>query len=223
MRISELSRRSGVPVPAIKFYLREGLLPGGERTSPNQVRYEDHHVHRLRLIRALLEVGELTVADARGVLLALDAPGVSLHAMLGTAQRSVARPDRQPEAEALEAADGQVADLIRQRGWGTHGSNPARRTLAEVLATAQSLGHGDVADLLGHYADAAERLAVHELDWVARGRDLDGLAERAVVGTVFGDAMVTALRRLAQAHESEQRFGAVRRDPPGRDEAGAEA
>ena len=36
MRMAELSRRTGVPVPTIKYYLREGLLPPGERTSPNQ-------------------------------------------------------------------------------------------------------------------------------------------------------------------------------------------
>jgi DNA-binding transcriptional MerR regulator len=39
MRIAELSRRSGVSVPTIKYYLREGLLPPGERTSPNQALY----------------------------------------------------------------------------------------------------------------------------------------------------------------------------------------
>jgi len=34
MRISQLSAESGVPIPTIKYYLREGLLPGGEATSP---------------------------------------------------------------------------------------------------------------------------------------------------------------------------------------------
>ena len=36
MRIAELSQTTGVPVPTIKYYLREGLLPAGELTSPNQ-------------------------------------------------------------------------------------------------------------------------------------------------------------------------------------------
>jgi len=36
MRIGELSRRSGVPVPSIKYYVREGLLPAGERTRPTR-------------------------------------------------------------------------------------------------------------------------------------------------------------------------------------------
>src|SRR5438093_343383 len=33
MRISELSRRSGVPVATIKYYRREGLLPEGRALS----------------------------------------------------------------------------------------------------------------------------------------------------------------------------------------------
>ena len=32
MWMAELAERSGVPVPTIKFYLREGLLPRGGRT-----------------------------------------------------------------------------------------------------------------------------------------------------------------------------------------------
>lgn len=41
MRMAELSSSSGVPIPTIHFYLREGLLPPGERTSPNQAHYDD--------------------------------------------------------------------------------------------------------------------------------------------------------------------------------------
>src|ERR1700716_801088 len=44
MRMAELSAESGVPVATIKYYLREGLLPPGERTSRNQARYDDVHV-----------------------------------------------------------------------------------------------------------------------------------------------------------------------------------
>ena len=39
MRIGELSRLSGVPVATIKYYLREGLLPPGVHSHPNQANY----------------------------------------------------------------------------------------------------------------------------------------------------------------------------------------
>src|SRR3954466_10059870 len=62
MRISELSRRSGVPVPTIKFYLREHLLPPGLATAATQAQYGEEHVARLRLVRALVDVGRLPLA-----------------------------------------------------------------------------------------------------------------------------------------------------------------
>lgn len=39
MRISELSDVTGVSVATIKYYLREELVPPGERTAPNQADY----------------------------------------------------------------------------------------------------------------------------------------------------------------------------------------
>ena len=65
MRISELSRESGVPVATIKFYLRERLLPDGVLTSATQAQYDETHVARLRLVRALIGPGGLSIAAAR--------------------------------------------------------------------------------------------------------------------------------------------------------------
>ena len=62
MRISELSRRSGVPVATIKYYVREGLLPAGEPTAINQALYDERHLARIELIRALREGADLSIA-----------------------------------------------------------------------------------------------------------------------------------------------------------------
>ena len=84
MRISELSQRSGVSMASIKYYTREGLLPAGERTGYNQTDYSEQHLARLRLLRALIEAGGLTIAHARTVLTAADqAPATSAGTALG--------------------------------------------------------------------------------------------------------------------------------------------
>ena len=72
MRISELSASSGITVPTIKFYLREGLLAPGSPRAVNQADYGEPHLHRLRLIRALSEIGGLRLREIRGVLAAID-------------------------------------------------------------------------------------------------------------------------------------------------------
>ncbi|GMA88788.1 hypothetical protein GCM10025868_40380 [Angustibacter aerolatus] len=46
-----------MPVATVKYYLREGLLPPGTPTSRTQAQYDEEHVRRLRLVRALLDVG----------------------------------------------------------------------------------------------------------------------------------------------------------------------
>ena len=92
MRISELSSQTGIPVATIKFYLRERLLQEGARTSATQAQYDESHVARLRLIRALLGSGGLSVAAAHQMIRAIEEPPPSVHELLGVAARAVARP-----------------------------------------------------------------------------------------------------------------------------------
>ena len=65
MWMAELASRSGLTVPTIKYYLREGLLPPGETVGATRTRYDESHVRRLRLVRALDEPGVLAAAPAR--------------------------------------------------------------------------------------------------------------------------------------------------------------
>ena len=104
MRISELSSRTGVPVATIKYYLREKLLPGGVRTSATQAQYDKGHVARLRLIRALLGPGGLSIAAAHQVIRAIDDPPESIHELLGVAADAVAGPNLEDALHALDEA-----------------------------------------------------------------------------------------------------------------------
>jgi DNA-binding transcriptional MerR regulator len=207
MRIAELSRRTGVPVATIKYYLREGLVPHGERTSPNQARYDESHVHRVRLVRALVEVGGLPIAAAREVLTLMHEPGRSRLESIGKAHFAVQRA-RQPHTEPpSDTAVARVEELITRRGWQARATNPARATLAGVLDHLARLGETDALDLLDTYADAAERLATAEIDTLAE-LDVDHMAERVVIMTVLGGALLDALRALAQESAATERMSA---------------
>ncbi|WP_371497911.1 MerR family transcriptional regulator [Kitasatospora sp. NBC_00374] len=219
MRIGELSGRTGVPVPTIKYYLREGLLPAGELTSPNQAQYGDTHVHRLKLVRAMIDVGRLSIASAREVLTALDTPGRSLHDTLGVALGAVTAPspatgvESAGESAAREQADRAVEKLVDRLGWQVTTDSPARQALAQVIVAFHTLGQDELIGLLDDYAAAAERLAAAEVAAVATHPDPDGLVESAVIGTVLGDAALAALRRLAQEDASHRLFAAQRTAP----------
>jgi DNA-binding transcriptional MerR regulator len=203
MRIAELSRRSGVPVATIKYYMREGLVPQGERTRPNQAVYDECHLRRLRLARALIDVGGLHVAVARDVLQMLDDERSSLHDLLGKAQyAATARRDAGTGADERRRAEEDVRALIAGRGWVIRPGGPALLSLTETIAMFRRLGQDSYLRLLGSYADAAERLAADEVAHVVAQPDIEGMAEVVVVGTVLGDALMAALRRLAQESAS---------------------
>jgi DNA-binding transcriptional MerR regulator len=198
--MAELSGRTGVPIPTIKFYLREGLLPPGERTSPNQAQYGEEHARRLKLIRALVDVGGLSIVASRAVLGHLDSGGVGELDTLGKVQYSLTRRrEREPDDdESWRAAGEQVQQLLDRHGWHVRPDNPARADLAEVLATLHRLGQHDVLDLLDRYTDTAHELAAAEVDALWRRTSLEDRAEGVVMFAVLADAILAALRRLAQ-------------------------
>jgi DNA-binding transcriptional MerR regulator len=196
--MTELSRESGVPVPTIKYYMREGLVPPGERTSPNQAQYEQSHVRRLKLVRALIDVGGLSVAAAREVLSKMSAGGGNPLYAVGKAQYSTTTLREHVEDDAWHESVERVNKLIADHGWHVGPTNPARRALADVLATLARLGQDSLFGVLDSYADAASRLAVDEVGMVRGLTDADSMAETVVIWTLLGDAIMASMRRLAQ-------------------------
>lgn len=208
MRVGELSSRSGVPVATIKFYVREGLLPAGVRTGPNQAGYDEAHLRRLRLVRALVDIGGLTIAACREVLVEIDAPEQSTHGLLGAVHHAVVARSPHCDATVRAVAEKEVDDLIRRRGWRLRPGNPARESAVDILATRYELGQDDAGELLDEYARAVETIAAAELDLTVdrSSEGTDVLLERTAVGIVLGGALITALRGLAQEDASARRF-----------------
>lgn len=209
MRISELSRVSGVPVATIKFYLREGLVPEGVRTSPNQAQYHDAHVQRLRLVRALVGVGGLSLAATKNVLGQIDEPtGLTLD-LLGTAHQAVA-PALPGEVDLAPAVS-----LLRRWGWDACADavdedtgarvDDALGGLAVALAALDDAGFVVEPERMDTYADAMMRVAEAEIDGLPT--ETPSAAVRYVVlGTVLVEPVLLALRRLAQREASAARF-----------------
>lgn len=206
--MSELSQRSGVPVPSIKFYLREALLPPGEYSSPNQASYGEEHVQRLRLVRALIEVGGLSVSSVRGVLAAVDDTALPLDWAFGIAQRAL--PGPVPSAEEVVDSIGTraVADALAAAGWRVSSGNPGRAMAARVIDSYAHLGHERLVETLPAYLRAAEIVAEADLTAVTTATTRAQMVETVVIGTVLGDTLLAGLRRLAQERASDVYFPA---------------
>jgi DNA-binding transcriptional MerR regulator len=208
MRISDLSKRTGVPVATIKFYLREHLLPPGTATSRNQARYGEAHLRRLRLIRALTSIGHLDLSSVRELLRAIEDESQPLTDLYEVANRALM--PQEPsfiEARGMPEIQKDVDWFLGQLGWQVDAEAPGRTNFAQVLAALQLLGCKCGVDFFLPHAEPAERLAVQELDLLsADGEQVDRAA--AVARTVLLNVGLALLRRMAQEHHLALRFGA---------------
>ena len=197
MRIAELSARSGLSVPTIKFYRREGLLPSGERVSANRVEYGTNHLYRLRLIRALTEIGNLALPSVRMLLEAADdsfqIPSDVLAAVIERSETARCLPAR---AGRWRAARDQVLRLLTVNGWRVRRGTEAIDAVADVLDCLQDFGQELPADVLAGYVRLAKATVAAEMRLVRRLPP--GAIPPAVQVAIFHERLFAALRRLAR-------------------------
>ncbi|MEV3860987.1 MerR family transcriptional regulator [Streptomyces sp. NPDC050095] len=212
MRLAELSASSGVPVGTIKYYLREGLLPPGRRISKTQADYDEAHVRRLNLVRALIQIGGVPVATAREVLAHVDDETLGTTFRLGAAMWALPQPPEAPADDPLVREVTEVVDrCLEAVGW-EHAReigalSPSYRWLVTTVTTVVRLGYASDPEVLLAYARQMDEVARLDME---RIEDLEGDAEKAelvVAAAVLFEPLLLALRRLAQEEHSTRRYG----------------
>lgn len=220
-RIGELSRRSGIAVGTIKYYLREGLLPAGTPTAKTQALYDASHLRRLRLVRVLADVGGLSIAQIRAVVAALDQGGDEPGQIAQLVSYSIDRsqratdgtpragdPDPAPEEDAWQRARAATDAFVGWLGLEVDPEAPSRVALADAMHALRTLGIADDPLVFTEHARLAYDLAEFEMSVIdpvtERHAEIEAIAVGAVV---FGSAFM-ALRSMAQEHEMRRRLDA---------------
>ena len=177
LRIGELSEASGVPVPTIKHYLREGLLPEPVKTSRNMAYYAPEFVDRIRLIKRLQEERYMplkaikTVLDEdperAGALLELE-DRILDRALAGERSRTAASEVRERYGVPKEVLD-RLAELEVLTP-NSRGYSPSDITIIEAISRFRAGGYDEqigftVYDTL-RYKTALEGLVREEIDMV---------------------------------------------------------
>lgn len=201
MRISELSEKADLPVGTVKFYLRSGLLHQGQLINATQAEYGESHLERLRLIRALLEVGHLTHAEIHGVLDALSKPREQFVEALVQVYDAAAKSGSFEQTD-LSPALAAVASL----GWSIDPESPHLAWLARAIRALETLGLPPSAERMQTYGKAAQLAAEDDVDWVL-GADPDRSVLTAIGSSVLWGSVLGALRVLAAEDVSRRRFG----------------
>ncbi|WP_411144188.1 hypothetical protein [Streptomyces sp. x-80] len=93
------------------------------------------------------------------------------------------------------------------RGRHIRPAHPSVEAVAVAPAAFRDVGHGEFEEVLDACAEACERIAAADPAFVGRHAEVDGIVASVVIGTVPGDAVLTAMRRLAQVDASARRYG----------------
>lgn len=202
MRVSELSRLSGVSLPTIKYYIREGLLPPGAATGPQRSDYGDEHLARLHLLRALIESGGVGIAGAKRITAVLDEGAPPALAF------EVAQDVVSANADSGAPASDESLDRLRSIIGDDDCDHPAMATAARALDALELSGGGMTQSWLESYSRAADLVARADLDELEARTSVSEQTSIAAVGTALGDVVLQSLRRIAQARETRRRFGA---------------
>ncbi|GAA3903141.1 MerR family transcriptional regulator [Streptomyces sp. NPDC003631] len=212
MRLAELSERSGVSTATIKYYLREGLLAPGRQVNATTAEYDEGHLRRLRLVRAMIQVGRMPVATAREVLRHVDDESLGRTIRLGAALWAMPQgPEPDEEDPSVVAARREVDALLRMLGWETAHElaslSPVHRSLVAAVAALIRLGYPCDAQLMEPYAELMHQVARRDLDLLQTHAAERDKVETAVAAAVLFEPVLRALHRLAQEEESARRYG----------------
>lgn len=211
MRISELSRRSGVPTTTIKFYIRENLVSAGALSQRNQASYDETHLERLDLIRALREVAHLPLEVVREVVDQLGKPwgeadpvGAAMDAIYRVPERDRNTAEQQDYEEVCREVDAIMRDLdwvIPEAANVSHHLNV--EALADAVTQMRRYIDPDFSvENLRSYAAVAWRFSEtvfesNEDRVPLPGDDLVGPTRVAILGTLLIEPLIMGLVRTA--------------------------
>lgn len=212
MRLAELSERSGVSTATIKYYLREGLLAPGRQINTTTAEYDEEHLRRLRLIRAMIQVGRVPVATVREVLSHVDDDSLPRAMRLGAAVWALPQvPEPDADDEFVQGARVAMEGLLKTLGWSNAQAmttvSPSFRSLVVATAALRRLGYDWNPETLVPYARLMRQVAELDMEFMESHVSEAEKAEVAVLGVVLVEPMLRALHRLAQEEESTRRYG----------------
>lgn len=209
LKISEVSRQSGVPIATLKFYLREGLIAPARKSGRTMAWYDPSVVERIRCIRELQERQFLPLDVIRETIdktaHAEDDHEITKAIAGVLLQRGGNRSRTRDELLSMGASPAEL-EWLQRAGLAVPDSDGAYR--GDDLALLSTLGRARRAGLsaemlpfetLGEYLSALNKLVEAELRMFRAGvigrAKPNQVAELTKVATELSERLVVLLRR----------------------------
>jgi hypothetical protein len=212
MRIAALpppQRRAGADDQVLP---PRGTAAARRADQPRPGAYDESHLRQLKLIRALAEVGGLSIAAIGDLLAASGSPGTSLHDALGKAQYATTPRYGHPAGDASRQAGApRPASSAAAAARGPSRTPRPGNCSPASWPPCATWARTDLLALADAYAGPAGQIAA-DLAAIHGRRSLDSRLEGVIIGAVLGDILLAALRRLA----GEDASAPFRKRPPPR-------
>ena len=219
LKMKDLEDATGVGREAIRFYIREGLLPEPERPAKNVAWYDESFVAQIRLIKKLQEKRYLPLRVIRRIVAEDDGLSadevealLDLDGKLVPQRGSATRPGGESVSSASKRHDMNTDDIRTMADLGAieltsrDGEDwlePQSLAIVEKWADFRSAGFtpeaGFPVEYVGLYVDMVDWLAREELRLFSRGVTGKVTGQAAVdlaeQGIELGDQLVGLLRR----------------------------
>lgn len=111
MRIGALSQATGVDIETIRFYEKQGLLPGPARSDNGYRDYTHAHLERLAFIRHCRAL-DMSLADIAQLLACVDQPGANPDGVDRLIEQQLQRV--QARLKSMQALEQQLVALRAQ-------------------------------------------------------------------------------------------------------------
>lgn len=235
MKMKQLEERTGLGREAIRYYIRQGLLPEPEKPGPNVANYSEDHVERIGLIRKLKDERFLPLGVIKTIL---DNPAleqgnipnlVGLEFLLAARLGITGSEDQTIEAlvastslelhELEDLANEGLVDIIETSdGRGLSGQDAQ---IARIWGQIKDAGFDPVEGYDAHdmrrYADAADTLADEEVKFfyerTSSTRTTDEAAALAERGIALVEQMFSILHAKAILTRITERSAGETRTP----------
>jgi DNA-binding transcriptional MerR regulator len=228
LKISELAEEAGVPVATVRHYLREGLLPEGEKTSRNMAYYPPELVERIKLIKQLQEerfmplrvIGELLEregADPDALRRRIEGSERVFELALSHEQERMSLAELSERTGVPEAVVGALADQ-GVVGPDEGGFSEADLRIVEAVARFRAAGYDesmgftvhDAANFVEPLNELAEREVTMLVDKLVGRHDPERVIELFEEGIEPLRALIAAMHEKTLAREIERRRPADR-------------
>ncbi len=197
MKLSELAESSGASASTLKHWIRVGVLPAGTLRNKTTAVYDQQHLDRALLIRAMREKHGASLDDVRTITTVIDSNAPVVEVMNACQAFIWGTPTDVDTDPLYTRYRARAHELMRRRGWqGYQGA--AERGMAHALAQAAEVGLDYDVDRLMEYADAVEPLAARHVAALGPGSP-DVIAARMLAVVTARARQLLAVSNLAHA------------------------